>query len=136
MLHILRHAGGDVTVNGDVQDFPAIEFLGENHGTGFSRDPLNHTLALQSTKVTHGGSLAGKSEEVLELTGGGHNAGLALRFPQVVKNLLLAMGKGQLHFYEQCSKEQTATTHPHQAKFQIIDRIKLTTTPDDRPKKL
>jgi hypothetical protein len=42
---------------------------------------------------------------------------LALGFPQVIQNLLLAVGKVRLHLTEQCSLEQTQFCRSAQANF-------------------
>lgn len=90
-FHILRHASGDVPKDRDVQDFATIEFFRENDGTGFSRQTLDDSLAFERPEVAHGGGLAGEAEEVLDFPSGWHNARLALRHPEVIQNLLLAV---------------------------------------------
>lgn len=98
LLHVLGHAGGDVAVNRDVEDFPAVEFIRENDGTGFSGESLDDAFAFKRAQVAHGSGLAGKSKVLLDFTGRWHDALFALCLPQVIKDLLLAVGKfGTLH---------------------------------------
>ena len=90
---VLGHAGGNVAVDGDVDDFAAIEFVRKDDGAGLAGDALDHTFAFEGAQVAHGGGLAGKAEGVLDLAGGGHDAGLALGLAEVIEDFLLAVGE-------------------------------------------
>lgn len=78
LIHVLGHAGGDVAVDRDVQDFSAVEFVRENDGAGFAGKSLDGAFAFERAQVAHGGSLAGKPEVALDLAGRWHDAFFAL----------------------------------------------------------
>ena len=77
-------ACGDAAVDGDVTDFLAVERFGENDGTGFSGEALDYAFFLKGTEVAHGSGLAGEAEVVLDLAGGGDEAGGAAAFFQII----------------------------------------------------
>ena len=69
-----RHAGGDLAEDGNVDDFSAIEILGEDDGTRFVCMALNNALLFQRSEMAHGSSLTGEAEVALDVTCGGHDS--------------------------------------------------------------
>ena len=81
VLDVLGHAGGDVAVDRDVEDFSAVQFFRENDGARFSGESLDDAFAFERAQVAHGRGLAGKPKVALDLTGRWHEAGLTLCLP-------------------------------------------------------
>ena len=97
LFDFLGHAGGDVAVDGNIDDFTAIELVWENDGAGLAWQTLDYPLALKCPQVAHRGGLAGESEEVLDFPRGRHDPRLALGLPHILEDFLLALGEVGLH---------------------------------------
>ena len=83
-------AGGDATVDRDVADFFAVEFLRENYGAGFSGNALDDAFFLKRTEVAHGSGLAGETEVVLKLPSARHQTSGAAGFVEIFEDFLLS----------------------------------------------
>jgi len=92
-LHIGGEACGDGPVDGDVQDFCAVEVRREDDGAGFVWEALDDPFALKGAEVAHGCGLAGELEVPLDLPGGGHEAMFALVSPQIFQQLCLSLSE-------------------------------------------
>ena len=93
LLDGLSVAGGDLAVDRHVDDARAFEMDAEGRGAGFAGGPLDDALFLQGAEVVHRRRLAGETEVLLNLAGGGDDAGARLRIGNEVEDLLLAGGE-------------------------------------------
>ena len=93
LLDGLSVAGGDLAVDRHVDDALAFEMDAEGRGAGFAGGPLDDALFLQGAEVVHRRRLAGETEVLLNLAGGGDDAGARLRIGNEVEDLLLAGGE-------------------------------------------
>ena len=78
-------------------DLLAIQILRKHHRPRLAGQALDDSFFLQSPQMAHGGRLARKSEEVLDLPGRRHEAGRPLAFLQIIDDLLLAGSKSLRH---------------------------------------
>ena len=85
------HAGGNLSVNGDVGDAHSLQ--GSDEGARFAGVPLEKSFALESVDVLHDRGLTGEAEVALDLASARRHAFLALLALDEIENALLPRGQ-------------------------------------------
>ena len=96
LLLIRGEAGGDPSVNGDIDDLGSVTVTGKDDGSRETCMPLNGTLFFQSPEMAHRGGLAGEAKVLLDVACGRHDAMFTLVAAEKLQHLALAVSQDEV----------------------------------------